>query len=74
MVRSVYRTSQTAYVQGTPSPVLQISGFTYDNVYQLTQTVLNGGTSETYTHDDVGNRTASLGVSPFGISREALNR
>ena len=34
-------------------------------MYQLTQTVLNSVTSETYTYDDVGNRTSSLGVTPY---------
>jgi RHS repeat-associated protein len=37
----------------------------YDNIYQLTQTVLNGSLSETYSYDAVGNRLSSLGVSPY---------
>jgi RHS repeat-associated protein len=39
--------------------------YTYDNIYQLTQVVLGTTTTESYSYDPVGNRTASLGVSSY---------
>lgn len=39
--------------------------YTYDLVYQLTQVVKGGSVSEGYSYDLVGNRLASLGLSPY---------
>ena len=40
-------------------------GYTYDPIYQLTQVMKGGSTSETYSYDAVGNRLSSLGVSSY---------
>jgi YD repeat-containing protein len=39
------------------------SNYTYDAIYQLTQVTQANNTTESYSYDAVGNRTASLGVS-----------
>ncbi len=41
------------------------SDYTYDAIYQLTQVVQGMTTTESYSLDPVGNRTASLGVSSY---------
>ena len=41
------------------------SNYTYDAVYQLTQVTQANNTSESFSYDAVGNRTASLGVSSY---------
>jgi hypothetical protein len=41
------------------------SNYTYDAIYQLLSTAQGGSTTESDTYDPVGNRTASLGVSPY---------
>jgi RHS repeat-associated protein len=41
------------------------SNYTYDDIYQLTQVVQGTTTTESYSFDPVGNRTASLGVSSY---------
>jgi len=41
------------------------SNYTYDSIYQLTQAAQGGTTTESYSYDPVGNRTASLGVSSY---------
>src|SRR6202051_4241326 len=41
------------------------SNYTYDAIYQLTQATQGGSTTESYSYDPVGNRTASLGVSSY---------
>jgi RHS repeat-associated protein len=41
------------------------SNYTYDSIYQLTQTMQGSSTTESYSYDPVGNRTASLGVSSY---------
>ncbi len=41
------------------------SNYTYDNIYQLTLATQGGSTTESYSYDPVGNRTASLGVSSY---------
>ena len=41
------------------------SNYTYDAIYQLTQATQGGTTTESYSYDPVGNRTASLGVSSY---------
>jgi RHS repeat-associated protein len=39
--------------------------YTYDLIYQLTQTVQGATTTENYSYDAVGNRLSSLGLSPY---------
>jgi RHS repeat-associated protein len=41
------------------------SNFTHDAIYQLTQVMQGPTTTESYSYDPVGNRTASLGVSSY---------
>ena len=41
------------------------SNYTYDNIYELTQVTQGASTTESYSYDPVGNRTASLGVSSY---------
>jgi RHS repeat-associated protein len=41
------------------------SNYTYDAIYQLTQATQGGNTTESYSYDPVGNRTASLGVASY---------
>jgi RHS repeat-associated protein len=41
------------------------SNYTYDAIYQLTQVTQANNTTESYSYDPVGNRTASLGVSSY---------
>jgi RHS repeat-associated protein len=41
------------------------SNYTYDAIYQLTQVMQGTNTTESYSYDAVGNRTASLGVSSY---------
>jgi RHS repeat-associated protein len=41
------------------------SNYTYDALYQLTQVMQGGNTTESYSYDPVGNRLSSLGVSPY---------
>jgi len=41
------------------------SNYTYDAIYQLTQVMQGTNTTESYSYDPVGNRTASLGVSSY---------
>jgi RHS repeat-associated protein len=41
------------------------SNYTYDPIYELTQVTQSTSTTESYSYDAVGNRTASLGVSSY---------
>jgi RHS repeat-associated protein len=41
------------------------SNYTYDALYELTQVTQGSSTTESYSYDPVGNRTASLGVSSY---------
>jgi YD repeat-containing protein len=41
------------------------SDYTYDALYELTQVTQGSTTTESYSYDPVGNRTASLGVSSY---------
>jgi RHS repeat-associated protein len=40
-------------------------GYSYDAIYELTQVVKGGSTSETYSYDPVGNRLSSLTVPSY---------
>jgi RHS repeat-associated protein len=53
------RTSKTDYLAALTS------NYTYDAIYQLTQVTQANNTTESYSYDPVGNRTASLGVSSY---------
>jgi len=53
------RTAKTDQLAGVTSD------YTYDAIYQLTQAVQGMTTTESYSFDPVGNRTASLGVSSY---------
>jgi RHS repeat-associated protein len=44
------------------------SNYTYDGIYQLTQVMQGSSTTENYSYDPVGNRLASLGVSPYAYN------
>jgi RHS repeat-associated protein len=39
--------------------------YSYDAIYELTKVMQGAGTTGTYSYDPVGNRLASLGVSPY---------
>jgi RHS repeat-associated protein len=41
------------------------SNYGYDAIYELLSAMQGGSTTESYTYDPVGNRTASLGVSSY---------
>lgn len=41
------------------------SNYSYDAIYELTQVTQGANTTESYSFDPVGNRTASLGVSSY---------
>ena len=41
------------------------SNYSYDAIYELTQVTQGTNTTESYSYDPVGNRTASLGVSSY---------
>ena len=41
------------------------SNYTYDSIYELTHVTQGSSTTESYSYDPVGNRTASLGVSSY---------
>jgi RHS repeat-associated protein len=41
------------------------SNYGYDAIYQLLSTMQSGSTTESYSYDPVGNRTASLGASSY---------
>jgi RHS repeat-associated protein len=41
------------------------SNYGYDSIYRLLNTSQGGSTTESYTYDQVGNRTSSLGVSSY---------
>jgi RHS repeat-associated protein len=59
------RTSKTDQLAGVTS------NYTYDPIYQLTQVTQANNTTESYSYDAVGNRTASLGV--FSYTTNASN-
>jgi RHS repeat-associated protein len=49
----------------TDQRVPATSNYTYDAIYELTQVTQAVATTESYSYDPVGNRTASLGVSSY---------
>jgi RHS repeat-associated protein len=44
------------------------SNYTYDPLYELTQVTQATNTTESYSYDPVGNRSSSLGVSPYSVN------
>jgi YD repeat-containing protein len=42
--------------------------YSYDLIYQLTQVLQGGTTTESYTYDNVGNRLSSLNLSPWNYN------
>ena len=62
------RTAKTFLRQGDPDPVPVTASYSYDDIYQLTQTVLDASLTETYSYDPVGNRLASLGVPAYAYN------
>ena len=52
-------TAKTDYLAGATS------NYTYDKIYELTQTMQGANTTESYSYDPVGNRLSSLGVSSY---------
>jgi RHS repeat-associated protein len=59
------RTSKTALQQADPTPVSVLSQYSYDNIYQLTQTLVDQSLAESYTYDAVGNRLTSLDPATY---------
>jgi len=62
------RTSKTAVQAGDPNPVSVLSQYSYDNIYELTQAVVNGTVAETYSYDAVGNRLTSAGPTSYNYN------
>ena len=44
------------------------SNYTYDKIYELTQVVQGSNTTESYSYDPVGNRTASLAIPSYTVN------
>ncbi|MFZ0641082.1 MAG: IPT/TIG domain-containing protein [Candidatus Acidiferrales bacterium] len=44
------------------------SDYTYDKIYELTQVVQGSNTTESYSYDPVGNRTASLAIPSYTVN------
>jgi YD repeat-containing protein len=59
MTNAGNRTAKANYLNNTTEQ------YTYDPLYQLTQVVQGTTITESYSHDAVGNRLSSLGVSPY---------
>jgi RHS repeat-associated protein len=56
------RTSKTDWLANVSS------NYTYDQIYELTQVTQGNNATESYSYDPVGNRTSSLGVSPYNYN------
>ena len=65
------RLTKTAVEESNGNPVSVLSQFSYDNIYELTQAVVNGSVAEGYTYDAVGNRLTSAG--PVTYNNNASN-
>lgn len=44
------------------------SNYTYDKIYELTQVTQGANTTESYSYDPVGNRTASLAIPSYTVN------
>ncbi|MGO8792471.1 MAG: RHS repeat domain-containing protein [Terriglobia bacterium] len=62
------RLTKTAVQEASPNPVSVLSQFSYDNIYELTQTVVNGSVAEGYSYDAVGNRLTSAGPTSYNYN------
>ena len=62
------RTSKTAVQESNGNPVSVLSQYSYDNIYELTQAVVNGSAAEGYTYDAVGNRQTSVGPTTYNYN------
>ena len=65
------RLTKTAVQEASPNPVSVLSQYSYDNIYELTQAVVNGSGAESYSYDPVGNRLTSAG--PVSYNYNASN-
>ncbi len=62
------RLTKTAVQEASPNPVSVLSQFSYDNIYELTQAVVNGSVAEGYSYDAVGNRLTSAGPTSYNYN------
>jgi RHS repeat-associated protein len=62
------RLTKTAVEESNGNPVSVLSQFSYDNIYELTQAVVNGSVAEGYTYDAVGNRLTSAGPTSYNYN------
>jgi len=56
------RTAKQDYLAGVTS------NYTYDKIYELTQVTQGTNTTESYSYDPVGNRTASLAIPSYTVN------
>jgi YD repeat-containing protein len=57
------RTGKTNRIEGSQEQ------YSYDAVYQLTQVLKQGNTSESYTYDQAGNRLSSFGLPTYSYNQ-----
>jgi RHS repeat-associated protein len=62
------RLTKTAVQEATPSPVSVTSNYSYDPIYELTQSVVGGTLAEGYSYDPVGNRLTSAGPTSYNYN------
>jgi RHS repeat-associated protein len=62
------RLTKTAVQEASPNPVSVLSQYSYDNIYELTQALVNGSVAEDYTYDAVGNRLTSAGPTSYNYN------
>ena len=62
------RLTKTTVQEASPNPVSVLSQFSYDNIYELTQAVVNGNVAEGYSYDAVGNRLTSAGPTSYNYN------
>ena len=62
------RLTKTAVQEASPNPVSVLSQYSYDNIYELTQAVVNGSVAESYSYDAVGNRLTSAGPTSYNYN------
>jgi RHS repeat-associated protein len=62
------RLTKTAVQEASPNPVSVLSQYSYDNIYELTQAVVNGSVAEGYSYDAVSNRLASAGPTSYNYN------
>ncbi|MGO8792469.1 MAG: RHS repeat-associated core domain-containing protein [Terriglobia bacterium] len=62
------RLTKTAVQEASPNPVSVLSQYSYDNIYELTQAVVNSSVAESYSYDAVGNRLTSAGPTSYNYN------